>query len=240
MQENSVALANVPPLNFIPASQNYVRILCRVLPSKAAIGELLISHCCISTLLPVRGDLHSIDVWTPSCLTPADLPLDGRDFGPRGSPDPPDSSTPKQTQGGNLQTRRLNSYLLLNGSEWETLPDWSQAGRETELNMWSGKNQGEDVGSLWCVLRGMRRSYHSLSYARMVRWKPLPGTVLGLSLLLYRLNTRMLIPTLTHTAKPILPQRSSNYPRWAGGSQTQGGPTTGVITTAETPCPSSK
>lgn len=238
--ENSTTLANVPPIELHTSPSKLCANYVQSLPSKAPISELLICHCCISGLLPVGGDRHSIDVGTPSCLTPADLPLDGRDFCPGGSPDPSDSSRPKQTERGNLQTCRLNSYLLLNGSEWETLPDSSRAGRKTVLNMWSGKNRGEDVGSLWCVLRGMRRSYHSLSYARMVRWKPLPGTVLGLSLLLYRLNTRMLIPTLTHIAEPILPQRSSNYPQWAGGSQTQGGPTTWVITTTETPCPSSK
>lgn len=82
---------------------------------------------------------------------------------------------------------------------------------------------------LWCVLRGMHRCYHSLSYARTVRWKPLPGTVLGLSLLTH---------TQTHTQSQaeILLWGFSNYPQWMGGSRTQGGLTAWVIThTTKTP-----
>lgn len=71
----------------------------------------------------------------------------------------------------------------------------------------------------------MHRCYHSLSYARAIRWKPLPGTVLGLSLLVHKLNTLSGALAHTHTAEQFLPWGFSNYPQWMGDSRTRRGPT---------------
>lgn len=101
-------------------------------------------------------------------------------------------------------------------------------GRLSLIVIWEKPRQR--CWQLWCVLRGMHRCYHSLSYARTIRWKPLPGTVLGLSLLVHRLNTHSVACWHTHTAKQILPWGFSNYPQWMGGSLTHRGPTSRVIT----------
>lgn len=136
---------------------------------------------------------NAVDVETPSALTPAGLPLDDRDLRPGGSPPRQDNADKR----GALQACRLHPYPLLNGSEWENTPRLIQC-RETDcIEKWEKLRQR--CWQLWCVLRGMHRCYHSLSYARMVRWKPLPGTVLGLGLLMHRLNAHSTANTHTHT-----------------------------------------
>lgn len=70
-------------------------------------------------------------------------------------------------------------------------------GRLSLIVIWEKPRQR--CWQLWCVLRGMHRCYHSLSYARTIRWKPLPGTVLGLGLLMHRLNTHSVACWHTHT-----------------------------------------
>lgn len=126
----------------------------------------------------------------------------------------------------NLQMCPCNSHLLLNLA----LSRSPGALRPIAFKTWTGKNWGKDAGSWWCVLRGMHRCYHSLSYARVIRWKPLPGTVLGLSLLVHKLNTLSGALAHTHTAEQFLPWGFSNYPQWMGGSRTRRGPTAWVIT----------
>ncbi len=145
----------------------------------------------------VGGYRHSIDVGTPSALTPADLPLDECDLCPGRSSNL--SIYRQSRQRGNLQTCRLNSYLLsLVAQNGEYTPAHPGLWDRLYLNMnWEKPRQR--CWQLWCVLRGMHRCYHSLSYARTVRWKPLPGTVLGLSLLMHRLNTTACWYTHTHT-----------------------------------------
>lgn len=97
--------------------------------------------------------------------------------------------------------------------------------------------EAEMLVAVMCVGRNAPVLSLRLSYARMVRWKPLPGTVCRASASLCTgLNTHS-APFLTgtqtrmhtHTHNEVLPWRSSNYTEWRGGSQTQGGLTSRVI-----------
>lgn len=189
------------------------------LPAKllSAHFSLVKRPCTISTL-EVCGYGPTIDAGTPSSLTPADLPLDGQDLHPLMIIRSLHLLKTKAGVRGNLQTCCRNCCLLLNGSQWGNTPQLMQD-CETDSIEYVGKLR-QRCWQLWCVWRGMHWRYRSLSYARMVWWKPLPGTELGLGLLLHRRNTH----TQTRI-KQILPWRSTNYPQWTGVTQTRGGPT---------------
>lgn len=122
---------------------------------------------------------------------------------------------------GNIQTHRLKSRLRL--------PRPRRAAGRPILNMWNGKSE-QRCWQLWCVLRGTGWCYHSQSYARMVRWKPLPGTAVGpqppSAQAKHTLNVQTHTCTPRHRSSRSCPQDLLITLSERGGRQTQGGPTT--------------
>lgn len=162
-----------------------------------------------------------VDVGTPSSFTPADLPGDERNLRPRRIIRSLHFLKTKAGPRGNLQTGRLNS-LSKRPERAKTIQD--QAGlQDSHYWKWEMGKVRQRCWQLWCVLRGTGWRYHSQSYARMVRWKPLPGTAVGpqppSAQAKHTLNVQTHRHTHTHTEaqiKQILPSGSSNYPQWAG------------------------
>lgn len=174
-----------------------------------------LSHvsCSITSLFPIRsdnscGNTFSFNPSWPTSWWTWPLPPDDHPI----PPSPPDKA------GSSEGTFTSHSLQLIPGL-------WLY------LNViWGRKKQRERCWQLWCVLRGIHRCYHSLSYARTGRWKPLPGTVLGLSLLMHRLNTHSTARWYTHTQREREPRRSCpedfliTVSEWEAAGHTEGRP----------------